>query len=71
MSDDVVEQYRQSVIARFQFDLPAATPGADEPPFEDRFEDMMLNASAHHECPEKRVKGRCGLCCPRLAPRST
>jgi len=57
---DPVEVYKKSVIARFQFDVPAATPGADEPPFADRFEDMMLNAAAHHDCPVKRVKGRCG-----------
>ena len=57
---ELTSEYERSVIARFQFDVPAATPGADEPPFADRFEDMMLNAQAHHECPEKRVKGWCG-----------
>lgn len=57
---ELTNEYERSVIARFQFDVPALTPGADEPPFADRFEDMMLNAAAHHDCPEKRVKGRCG-----------
>lgn len=56
---ELTEQFKEMLIAKFQFDVPPATPGADEPPFEDRFEDMMTNAAAHHDCPEKRVKGRC------------
>lgn len=46
-------------ISRFGFDRPPATPGADFPPLDDLFRHQMDNLDAHHECPEKRVKGRC------------
>lgn len=56
---ELTSEYERQVIARFQFDRPAATPSQDAPPFDDRFEALMESAQDHHECPEKRVKGWC------------
>lgn len=46
---DCVEQFDGELDAAPELDVPV--PG---------FREQMENAAAHHECPEKRVKGRCG-----------